>query len=154
MKIKEATIGLIAVLLLSVNGWGCAGADGEDGEPGPAGPAGEDGADGAPGPRGPQGETGPAGDIASSNIIIGTVLCQANDGVSFLDAYIWVIDPAVDPDDNIGICSIGEGSFQDTSPFIGARCTLISPSNGVFEIDISTNPPTVSGALTGSMVCS
>jgi hypothetical protein len=133
---------------------GCGGEPGEEGPAGRDGVDGQDGEQGPPGERGERGAQGPAGQLSSQNIIADTVLRQANDGVSFIDAYIWVIDPAADATDNIGLCSIGEGTFQDTSYFIGTHCTLISPTNGVFDIDISTNPPTLSGGFTGNLVCS
>src|SRR5690606_10768536 len=62
------------------------GAQGPKGDPGPAGPA---------GPAGPPGPAG-QGTSGSSDIIAGTVLCQVNDGSSFISAYIWVIDPLAD----------------------------------------------------------
>ncbi len=126
------------ILFAALVALGCAGADGQDGADGRDGERGPPGADGAPG---------------SSDIIVRTVLCQADNGVSFVDAYIWVFDVAADSNDDIGMCSIGEGSFRQTSYFIGPACTLISPSNGVFTIDISANPPTLSGGLTGTMAC-
>lgn len=106
---------------------------------------------GAPGAMGARGQDGSPG---SSNVIATTVLCQADDGTSFLSAYLWVFDPSADSNDDIGVCSIGEGAFQQTRPFIGSACTLISPAKGgTVTLDVSTNPPSVTGAIVGTMSC-
>jgi hypothetical protein len=102
---------------------------------GPAGPSGADGADGAPGPVGPPGPAGPAGiSGGSSNIIAGTLLCQASDNVALVSftVYVWVLDPAADPDNTIGICSISEvtTAHTETTPLIGTQCALASFTYG------------------------
>lgn len=135
----------------------CNGADGKTGKTGATGADGADGQTGATGPRGATGATGAS--AGSSNVISKTVLCQSSDSVNgvFLNAYIWVLDPAADPDNNIGQCSIAESTpaiHNQTSPMIGAACSLVSTSyGGVVNIDLSVNPPTLSGAATGTMSC-
>jgi hypothetical protein len=151
LSFKDATIALLAVLVLSVNGWGCAGADGQDGAPGAPGPQGEQGPaglDGATGPQGPAGQPGPEQDI-----VVGSFLCQVDDGTTFLSAYVTLFADG----DAIGSCYLSEfdvARFNHSSSLIGPSCTLISLVNaGIVTLDFSQEPPVVSGALTGTMEC-
>lgn len=116
---------------------------GPQGDPGPMGPA---------GPEGPSGPAGPPGS-ASSDIVTDTVLCQSNDGVTYLSAYLWVMSDG----DAVGMCRISEAGtqFSETSPIIGTGCSLMSViHNELVTIDLSTNPPTLGGVFTGNMTCS
>lgn len=99
------------------------------------------------------------GALGSADIITTTVLCQSSDPVALvsLSAYIWVIDAAADPTDNIGICSISEvaDSHTQTAPMIGSLCSLSSYSyGGVLTVDFSVSPPVITGAASGNLSCS
>lgn len=117
------------------------------------------GQQGEPGEVGAPGEVGPAGNSeadVSSGGIVDTLFCTLSDETTFLSVYVWQIEGSSAGLDNVAICRLGEANFADTVPMIGIRCSLLSPSKGVIEIQINVAAGTAvaSGDMTGQLECS
>lgn len=152
MTILIRTIALAALVSLSA----CLGQDGSDGEQGPPGEqgaTGERGEQGLPGEDGADGADGMDGADGDSAGVRQTLLCQADDSVTFLNAYFWDVGGA-DVTKNIGVCTIQEGDYAETTFVIGSSCILFSKHElALIYLDFSVTPPVLTGGMTGTMNC-
>lgn len=117
---------------------------------GPAGPQGEPGADGSDGLDGADGADTVTG-------VRKSMLCQIDDHLTFVSVYLWDVGGADEEhwdSQDMGLCFITEGIYSQTKPVIGSTCSLMSTRLlALVYLDLSTDPPTASGALAGAMNC-